>query len=102
MDVQNLAVQSGLWGMIGGAGPMVKLVLLLLLIFSVTSWAIIFYKIKLLRRIERETKQFYDLFWEKRQFKAIYEECGRFKSTPLTRIFVAGFTELRRIKGGTR
>jgi biopolymer transport protein TolQ len=100
VDVQNLAVQSGLWGMIGGAGPMVKLVLLLLLIFSITSWAIIFYKIKLLRRIERETKQFYDLFWEKRQFKAIYEECGRFKSTPLTRIFVAGFTELRRVKGG--
>ncbi|MFQ5329932.1 MAG: protein TolQ [Thermodesulfobacteriota bacterium] len=100
MDVQNLAVQSGLWGMIEGAGPMVKLVLLLLLIFSITSWAIILYKVRLLKRIEGETKQFYTLFWEKRQFKAIYEECGRFKTTPLTRIFVAGFTELKRIRGG--
>lgn len=101
MEVQNIAVQTGLWGMIGAAGPMVKLVLLILLFFSVASWAIIFYKLKLLRQVERETKEFYDLFWEKRHFKAIYEECGRFKATPLTRLFVAGFTELRRMKGST-
>jgi len=100
VDVQNLAVQSGLWGMIGGAGPIVKLVLLLLLLFSITSWAIILYKVRRLRRVEGETKQFYNIFWEKRQFKAIYEECGRFKTTPLARIFVAGFTELKRVRGG--
>ncbi|MBI5588749.1 MAG: hypothetical protein HY889_10365, partial [Deltaproteobacteria bacterium] len=36
--------QAGLWEMIWGAGPMVKFVLLILLAFSVVSWAIIAYK----------------------------------------------------------
>ena len=35
------------------AGPIVKLVLLLLVLFSVISWAIIFLKVRLFKGIER-------------------------------------------------
>ena len=79
---------------------MVKLVLLLLFFFSIASWSVILYKIRFLRKVEKETKVFYDLFWQKRQFKAIYDECGHFEATPLTAIFKAGFKELTRIRGG--
>jgi len=79
---------------------MVKLVLLLLLFFSIASWSIILYKIRFLRRVEKETRVFYDLFWQKRQFKTINDECGHFDATPLKALFKAGFKELTRPRGG--
>ncbi|MDX9816010.1 MAG: Tol-Pal system subunit TolQ, partial [Smithellaceae bacterium] len=46
-------------GMVLDAGLMVKFVLLLLLIFSVVSWAIIFFKFKYYRKINKENEDFY-------------------------------------------
>jgi len=86
--------QSGLWEMIWGAGPMVKFVLLTLFFFSVFSWAIIVYKIWLLRKMERETVVFYDMFWKRRQFSQIYSATKEFKATPLSAIFIAAYAEL--------
>lgn len=86
--------QAGLWEMISGAGPMVKFVLLVLLVFSVVSWAIIAYKMMLLRKIEKETTAYYDLFWEKRQFSLIYNASKGYSSTPLKSLFTAIYNEL--------
>jgi biopolymer transport protein TolQ len=80
--------------MVWGAGLMVKLVLLVLILFSVLTWAIIIYKIRLLRKVEKETSGFYDLFWDKRQFNLIHAACKDFSSTPLARIFDAVYTEV--------
>ncbi|MBI5970967.1 MAG: protein TolQ [Deltaproteobacteria bacterium] len=86
--------QSGLWEMLWGAGPMVKFVLLLLFFFSVFSWAIIVYKIRLLRKMEKETVVFYDMFWKRRQFSQIYSATKEFRATPLSAIFRAAYAEL--------
>jgi biopolymer transport protein TolQ len=94
MNPAALNNQSRLWDLVSNAGPMVKLVLLILLAFSVVSWAIIIYKVILLRRVERETTAFYDLFWANRQFQQIYSACKDFKNTPLSIIFMAAYTEL--------
>jgi biopolymer transport protein TolQ len=40
------------------AGPVVKFVLLILLFFSVFSWAIILYKLRFLSKVERESEDF--------------------------------------------
>lgn len=80
--------------MVWGAGLMVKLVLLVLILFSVFTWAIIVYKIRLIRKVERETSGFYDLFWDKRQFNLIHAACKDFPSTPLSSIFDAVYTEV--------
>jgi len=88
------AVQAGLWDMIWGAGLMVKFVLLALLFFSVVSWAIIIYKVRLLSRIEKETTAFYDLFWEKRQFSHILGISKQYKITPLSNLFTSVYSEL--------
>ncbi len=73
---------------------MVKFVLLILLAFSVVSWAIIAYKMMLLRRIEKETTAYYDLFWEKRQFSLIYTASKGYSATPLKNLFTAIYNEL--------
>jgi biopolymer transport protein TolQ len=79
--------------MIWGAGPMVKFVLLLLLIFSVVSWAIIFYKVKLIRRIEKESDEFSNIFWGSSNFSEISAQSKRFTSTPLARLFECVYSE---------
>jgi biopolymer transport protein TolQ len=84
---------------------MVKFVLLTLLLFSVFSWAIIAYKTLLLKKIEKETAAFSDLFWEKRQFAQVHAAAKGFIHTPLAAIFNAAYSELssqmKSAEGGT-
>ncbi len=86
--------------MVAHAGPIVKLVLLVLLIFSVFSWAIIIYKLMALKKIEKETSRFYEVFWEKRQFSHIASMMGSYKNTPLAPLFSAVYNELAIIMKG--
>ena len=94
LNATTLGAHLGLWAMVSNAGPIVKLVLLVLLVFSVFSWAIIIYKAMLLRKIEKETTSFYDLFWEKRQFTQIAGRAGSYRHTPLAPLFTAVYNEL--------
>lgn len=73
---------------------MVKFVLLALLFFSVFSWAIIAYKVVLLRKVERETAAFYDMFWDKRQFAHVHSAAKGYPNTPLSAMFNAAYNEL--------
>ncbi len=86
--------QARLVDMVLSAGPMVKLVLIILLLFSVFSWAIIIYKVRLLRRVEKETSAFYDLFWKIREFSQISSTCKNYRFTPLAKLFTAVYNEL--------
>ncbi|MBI5810634.1 MAG: protein TolQ [Deltaproteobacteria bacterium] len=80
--------------MVVSAGPMVKAILLILLAFSILSWAIIVYKVLLLRKAEKETTAFYELFWEKRQFAQIAAASKSFRFTPLASLFISIYNEL--------
>ncbi len=94
MNPTALGSHLGIWSMVAHAGPIVKLVLLILLIFSVFSWAIIIYKAMALKKIEKETSRFYEVFWEKRQFSHIASILGTYKNTPLSPLFSAAYNEL--------
>lgn len=94
MDANIVNTTPDIWSMIAGAGGMVKFVLFILFLFSVVSWAIIVYKVRLLRRMERETAAFYDLFWKNRQFAQIYSATKNYDNTPLTAIFKAVYSEI--------
>lgn len=100
LNVQNLSsgIQGNLWDMVLGAGIMVKLVLIILLAFSVLSWAIIIYKYSIIRKMERESIAFLDFFWSKKQFTPIFEACVDYKFTPLSRLFAAGYNELMQVR----
>ncbi|MFQ5353964.1 MAG: protein TolQ, partial [Thermodesulfobacteriota bacterium] len=97
MNATALSSQLGLWGMVSHAGPIVKLVLLLLLSFSIFSWAIIIYKLMLLKKIEKETTRFYEIFWEKRQFSHISSIAGSYRHTPLVPLFTSVYNELSNV-----
>ena len=82
--------------MIIHAGLMVKFVLCVLLIFSITSWAIIFFKYRLLSKAKKETLTFLELFWEDKDLKQIYKTSEELEYSPVALIFRAGYAEFSR------
>lgn len=84
--------------MILHAGPMVKFVLLILLLFSVICWAIIFMKWRLFRKAKAETEYFLEVFWESRDLKKIYLASKDLGFSPVGRLFKAGYAEFGRLR----
>jgi biopolymer transport protein TolQ len=82
--------------MLSSAGPVVKLVLLLLFFFSITSWAIIFIKFRYIRKAYRESVDFTDLFWQCRNLSDAFAKARILKSSPVARVFVAGYLEMKK------
>ncbi|OGW17969.1 MAG: protein TolQ [Nitrospinae bacterium RIFCSPLOWO2_12_FULL_45_22] len=79
--------------MIIHAGPMAKFVLLILLFFSIFSWAIIGHKWKVLRRAAKETKRFQSLYYEATNLSSLYSAGKRLPYSSMAQVFVAGYTE---------
>jgi len=80
------------------AGPMVKFVLLLLFFFSLTSWTIIFMKLRLLKKFKDENERFLELFSSSREISKVYLQSKIFNFSPLAKIFRAGYAEFNRSK----
>ncbi len=80
-------------------GLVVKLVLLVLIFFSVVSWAIIFYKFLQVHRANRESIRFMDFFWKTKRFDAINEQLDRFGHSPLAVLFSEGYIEMKKLLG---
>lgn len=80
-----------------GAGIIVKLVLLLLLSFSVISWTIILFKFFQVQRAKNESERFMDFFWKSKRFDAIASQVDRFANSPLTVLFNEGYSELKKV-----
>jgi biopolymer transport protein TolQ len=80
------------------AGPVVKFVLLLLIGFSVISWAIIFLKFRLFKGIERHQARFARAFSEGRSLSALYDQAEKSARSPMTEVFRSGYIELTRIQ----
>jgi biopolymer transport protein TolQ len=77
--------------------PIVFMVLLLLLFFSIASWTIIFIKFLYMRRAFRESDFFMEVFWESRDFGVAFKEAEQFQGSPIARIFCIGYIELRKL-----
>ncbi len=80
--------------MIRHSDPTAKLVLLVLLFFSVVSWAIFFSRYLLFARARREGDSFLRIFRKSRKFSEVTVICEKLPNTPLVAIFQAGFSEL--------
>ncbi len=73
---------------------MAKAVLLLLLIFSVISWAIILSKFRICQRAKSEDGRFLETFSKTENLTHIYSYAKELRVSPLARIFLTGYREL--------
>ncbi|MDD2500946.1 MAG: protein TolQ [Geobacter sp.] len=78
-------------------GLVVKGVLLLLIMFSVGSWAIIMFKFFQIQKAFSESGRFMDFFWKTKRFDSIASQVDRFGSSPLTALFNEGYSELKQL-----
>ncbi|MDX2478819.1 MAG: protein TolQ [Desulfuromusa sp.] len=80
------------------AGPVVKLVLLILVYFSLVSWAIIFYKVSVIQRAIKESDRFLDFFWKTKRFDLVGQGIKEFSHSPIANLFREGYHELLQFK----
>jgi biopolymer transport protein TolQ len=79
------------------AGLMVRFVLLLLVFFSVASWAIIFTKYRTIKRAVTESEKFLEQFWSSRSLSDALVISKDFKGSPVARVFRVAYTELKKL-----
>jgi biopolymer transport protein TolQ len=89
--------QINLIHMVSNAGLMVQFVLLLLLFFSITSWAIILIKYRYIKKAYRQSALFTDQFWKSRDLSSAYRQAKELQGSPIARIFRIGYVELKKI-----
>jgi biopolymer transport protein TolQ len=88
------------WNMALDASPVVQAVLVLLMIASVASWAVIFGKSRVISQSRRQADQFETAFWSGGDLASLYrsiETKGR-AGTGMQSIFESGFGEFSRLR----
>src|SRR5258708_24102996 len=92
------AVMSGgeVMVMLSNTGAVAKLVLLILLAFSLLSWAIILTKWSLLRRARVQSGRFVRAFRKAQRLQDIAAVADQFRPSPLVGVFEGGFEEYNR------
>lgn len=91
----NFAKESDLLSIIYRSGLIAKIVLAVLLFFSIVSWAIIIDKYLTIKKAKTHSRFFLKLFKGKKNFKEIASQCLRWKKSPFTVMFLAANEELQ-------
>jgi len=85
LSVVELVMQSSI---------MAKVVLLTLLVFSITSWAIMLNKLFVYRASRDEDNRFLEVFSKTENLTQIYNFAKNLRLSPLARLFLTGYREL--------
>jgi biopolymer transport protein TolQ len=83
--------------LIASAGPVVKLVLIILVLMSIVSWSIIFSKMMVLRSASKKSGRFLNLYRASGNFGNLYSST-RHIGGPTAELFRAGYSEIIKIR----
>jgi biopolymer transport protein TolQ len=88
---------TDVWQLVAHAGMVVQLVLLMLIMFSVLSWAVILSKYKTIRDAQKQDLEFQDLFWHAGSLSAAYTQTKHLAASPQAVVFRLGYGELGKV-----
>jgi biopolymer transport protein TolQ len=86
--------QGEVWHLFVTTGPVARIILALLLIFSVFSWAIILRKNRSFNTARRASREFLRIFRQSKKLSDIRSSCRLLKASPLPEVFLAGYKEV--------
>lgn len=97
-SVKNVgrAMDFSLWGLFNHVDLLGKTIILTLLISSVVTWAIIFSKYNVLKRLKDAADNFDRVFWSGESLDKLYDRVHNRPNDPMTAIFCVGMKEWRR------
>jgi len=86
--------------MVLNASPFVQVILALLVIASIASWAVIIDKQRVLKKAMQSAQEFEASFWSGVELSSLYREMARSDATPqgMAGVFEAGFREFGKLK----
>jgi len=90
-----------LWQLFLRADFVVKFVILLLLSSSIYSWALIFDKYRVFKKINLSTSEFENKFWKAKSAESLNNSLPAKTDDPLTKIFQQAMNELVKTKSKT-
>src|SRR3954469_12237753 len=85
-EIVNLILESG---------PVAKLVLIILLLFSLLSWAVILSKLAAIRGTRAQSGRFVRLFRKSKRLEDVAALAEQFRPSPLVTVFEYGYQEYR-------
>jgi len=94
-EPKQLAKDMSVTGMVKGATGPVQVVMILLAIASVWSWAIMLDKAFTFAGLNRRADTFLGVFRASSSLDDVYQKVAKEKNNPLVNIFLAGMNELR-------
>jgi biopolymer transport protein TolQ len=89
-----LAGTGNVTDIISSTGPVNRIVLAILILLSVVSWAIILHKAWSYRAVARQSATFLDVFRRSAKFSEVQAVCPSLPASPLVGVFQAGYAEL--------
>ena len=95
--ITDAALDVSFWGLIFEADFVVKIVMIILLIASIWSWAIIIDKSRKFIRLKKQANTFESAFWSGDSLEELYEKQANSPEHPLASVFVAGMYEWTRV-----
>ncbi len=98
----GVASRVDLYTLVLGSGWVVRVVLLILVGFSVGCWGIAFTKGLEMRRARRESEKFTDIFWDAKNLATIHAASVDLKESPVAHVFRGGYQELQRLTKAKR
>ena len=87
-----------LWHLFARADIVVKSVIIILLASSVYSWALIFDKFKLFKKINKSSEEFEEKFWKSKSVESFNNNLQADVDDPLISTFKAAMVELNKAK----
>ncbi|HET8850709.1 MAG TPA: protein TolQ [Marinobacter sp.] len=99
-----MEAELSVWHLISNAGILVQLVMLLLMLASVVSWAQIFQRLQVFRKARQAQLAFENRFWSGMDLGQLYKEVNA-DPTPysgMEAVFRAGFKEFSRLRQQSR
>ncbi len=100
VELANPEQSLSILHMITQATLVVQLVMGMLMLASVVSWALIFQKWKMIREARRSADEFEDSFWSGGDLSKLYSEWGGKEASEdggMSSIFIAGYREYSRL-----
>ncbi len=92
----SVATDLSLWALMLKADIVVKAVVVILLLASVWSWAIIFNKYTRFRRLGEQADAFEEAFWSGGSLEELYNRIGSHPAHPMAMLFASAMQEWRR------
>lgn len=94
---RDLAADPTIWNMVMTSDWVAKAILIILLVFSIVSWAIILKKLVVFRGLRSKRTQFFHAFEHRANLAEAYQTALAIPANPLTEVFKAGIRELKHL-----